>query len=140
MQLTYRGRAHDRDSLPALIGKNRQDDLRRASTSAGPHRDDYLIRLNGRDAKAYASQGQQRTIALSLKLAEIQVMHEELGEWPVLLLDDVMSELDISRRQMLLTRIENIETLITCTHLSDLGGAAYEAAFRIAEGMLEKTE
>lgn len=140
LQLTYQGRSHDRDSLQALIEKNRQDDLRRATTSAGPHRDDYLIRLNGRDAKAYASQGQQRTIALSLKLAEIQVMHEELGEWPVLLLDDVMSELDVSRRQMLLTRIENIQTLITCTHLSDLGGAAYEAAFRIAEGTLEKTE
>lgn len=138
LHLTYQGRVQDGGEFAALLRAARADDLRRATTTIGPHRDDYRIRLNARDAKAFASQGQQRTIALSLKLAEIEVMHEILGEWPILLLDDVMSELDVTRRQMLLTRIENVQTLITCTHLSDLGGAEYEAAYRIEGGMLEK--
>lgn len=137
LTLSYQRRAEDRESLSNLLRAARGEDLRRATTTIGPHRDDYRIQLNGRDAKAFASQGQQRTIALSLKLAEIEVMQEAIGEWPILLLDDVMSELDIHRRQMLLTRIEHVQTLITCTHLSDLGGAAYDAAYHVEEGDLE---
>lgn len=136
LALKYQGRAEDGESLRSLVKAARREDLRRATTTVGPHRDDYRILLNGRDAKAFASQGQQRSIALSLKLAEIDVMREALGESPVLLLDDVMSELDVTRRRMLLTRIERVQTLITCTHLSDLGGAAYEAAYRIENGTL----
>lgn len=138
LELSYQGRAHDADEMAALLRAARHEDMRRGTTSIGPHRDDYRIRLNGRDAKAFASQGQQRTIALSLKLAEIEVMRSILGEWPVLLLDDVMSELDITRRQMLLTRIEQVQTLITCTHLSDLGGASYDAAYQVQQGALRK--
>lgn len=140
LQLSYLGRAHDRDEMQALLRAARTEDMRRATTSIGPHRDDYRIRLNGRDAKSFASQGQQRTIALSLKLAEIEVMREALGEWPVLLLDDVMSELDVGRRQMLLTRIHQVQTLITCTHLTDLGGAQYDAAYLVDNGVLLPSE
>ena len=114
----------------------REEDCRRGFTSVGPHRDDYKIIINGKDARAFASQGQQRTAALSLKLAEIEVMREETNEAPVLLLDDVMSELDVSRRRMLLTRIGGVQTMITCTHLDDLGGAEYEKAISICEGKL----
>lgn len=136
LTLSYQGRAHDRDSLAALVDQSREDDLRRGMTSAGPHRDDIRIQLDGHDAKAYASQGQQRTIALAMKLAEIDVMREMTGEAPVLLLDDVMSELDVGRRRELTARMRGIQTLITCTHLSDLGGAPYDAAYRIENGTL----
>ena len=136
LTLAYESRAASGEALAAMLLSTRQEDLRRASTGVGPHRDDCRLSLNNRDARAFASQGQQRTIALSLKLAEIEVMRGALGETPILLLDDVMSELDINRRQMLLTRIEPMQTLITCTHLSDLGGAGFDAAYRVEGGAL----
>ena len=71
---------------------------------------------SGIDAKAYASQGQTRTAALSMKLAEVQIFKELSGEYPILILDDVMSELDLPRRKKLLQRIHGIQTLLTCTH------------------------
>ncbi len=138
LTLSYEGRAADGDELYRLLRACRTEDLRRGTTGTGPHRDDYRIVVNGRDARAFASQGQQRTAALSLKLAEIEVLGEMIGESPVLLLDDVMSELDVNRRQMLLSRIEKVQTLITCTHESDLGGACYETAYRVEGGTLSK--
>ena len=81
---------------------------------AGPHRDDLDIRLDGLDAKVYGSQGQTRTAALALKLAERQVFREELGAYPVLLLDDVLSELDPHRQEFILTRVGDGQVLITC--------------------------
>ena len=126
----------DEQGLLMLLRAARGEDCRRGFTSVGPHRDDYKIIINGRDARAFASQGQQRTAALSLKLAEIEVMRDETREAPILLLDDVMSELDVSRRRMLLSRIGDVQTLITCTHLDDLGGAKYDKAISIHEGTL----
>ena len=79
-----------------------------------------------------------RTAALSLKLAETEVMRRMLDEPPVLLLDDVMSELDIKRRRMLLERLGGVQTLITCTDLSDLGGAKHDAAVRVENGALRE--
>jgi DNA replication and repair protein RecF len=92
------------DLLEALQ-RSRREDLRRGSTSVGPHRDDVLVRLDGRDARAFASQGQQRTAVVSIKLAEAAVVADMTGERPVLLLDDVLSELDASRRAALLERL-----------------------------------
>jgi DNA replication and repair protein RecF len=92
------------DLLEALQ-RSRREDLRRGSTSVGPHRDDVLVRLDGRDARAFASQGQQRTAVVSIKLAEAAVVADMTGERPVLLLDDVLSELDSSRRAALLERL-----------------------------------
>ena len=108
-------------------------------TSVGPHRDDLLLTLDGMDVRAYGSQGQQRTSALSLKLAELTIMKEATGEWPVLLLDDVMSELDPGRRRQLLSRLRGIQTLVTCTDLTDLAEADVGAAWRVTAGTL-KTE
>ena len=122
--------------LMEALKEARRNDVYAGFTSVGPHRDDYKIIINGRDARAFASQGQQRTAALSLKLAEIEVMRDETREAPILLLDDVMSELDVSRRRMLLSRIGDVQTLITCTHLDDLGGAKYDKAISIHEGKL----
>lgn len=92
-------------------------DILRGSTSVGPHRDDLMFSVNGMDLRSYGSQGQQRTGVLALKLSELAFFKEETGEYPVLLLDDVMSELDKGRREKLLDfiREEHIQTLITAT-------------------------
>ncbi len=84
-------------------------------TSVGPHRDDIRIMVNNIDARTFGSQGQQRTVALSLKLAELEFFYNNFGEYPVLLLDDVLSELDDNRQQKLLEYVSKIQTIITCT-------------------------
>ena len=117
-------------NLDALFGA-REQDVRRLTTSVGAHRDEVLLTVEGREARAYGSQGQQRTAALSLRLAELNVMRDEMGEWPVLMLDDVMSELDPSRRRQLIGRLEGIQTLVTCTDLSDLAGIEPGAAWNV---------
>lgn len=100
-----------------LLRAKRADDIRNGSTSKGPHRDDLKFFVNGRELKLYGSQGQLRTAALALKLSELQFLKSETGEYPLLLLDDVMSELDADRREMLLEFLcrEKIQTLITAT-------------------------
>ncbi len=94
------------------------DELRRGTTLLGPQRDDLSFLINGTEARIYGSQGQQRTVTLALKLAEYRLIEEYVGEPPVLLLDDVMSDLDDSRRKHLLSWITNRgQTFITCTNL-----------------------
>lgn len=95
--------------------KNAQStDIRLGFTSAGPHRDDLSIEINGLSARTYGSQGQQRSIVLALKLAEADILFEKTGERPVILLDDVMSELDMSRRDYLLNHLDGRQVFITC--------------------------
>ena len=101
-----------------LIDK-RNTDLKSGMTNIGPHRDDIGIYINDVDVRTYGSQGQQRTAALSLKLAEIELVKKITEDNPVLLLDDVMSELDSKRRDALLDEIKNIQTIITCTGYDD---------------------
>lgn len=96
-----------------------QIDLNYNSTQTGPHRDDIIFLINGLDARKYGSQGQQRTVALSLKIAEIQLVKKIIHDQPILLLDDVMSELDGTRRDTLLREIQDIQTIITCTGYDD---------------------
>ena len=100
--------------------ENREEDLRLGMTSAGPHRDDLNLSLNRKSMKFFASQGQIRTAALSLKLAQMKVLRQLSGEPPVLLLDDVMSELDRERRMRLVREINDYQTFITCTDETDL--------------------
>lgn len=97
------------------VARYRQKDIMTQSSSVGPHRDDLKFLINGMDVKVYGSQGQQRTVVLSMKLAELRLMQENLGEAPILLLDDVLSELDDNRQRYLFSYTENIQTLITCT-------------------------
>lgn len=94
-------------------------DLVLGYTTVGPHRDDLKITLNGEDVRVFGSQGQQRTAALSLKLAELDIYNQHFGEYPILILDDAMSELDKSRQQRLLKLISGVQTIVTCTHVDE---------------------
>jgi len=101
------------------LKRNMDRDMRLKTTSTGPHRDDLSFQVNGIDIRKFGSQGQQRTAALSLKLSEIELVKKVVHDTPVLLLDDVLSELDSSRQNYLLNSIQNIQTLITCTGLDE---------------------
>ena len=103
-------------TLMGRLENNYEKDLRLGFTTVGPHRDDLDVTIGGVDAKAYASQGQTRTAALALKLSEVQIFKTISGECPILVLDDVMSELDLPRRKKLLKCIEGVQTILTCTH------------------------
>ena len=107
----------DRQALLERLASTRRQDAYRGGTCTGPHRDDLLVELDGKDARAYGSQGQQRTAVLSMKMAELEMVRELRGESPVLLLDDVFSELDADRRRMLLSRCTDAQTFITCTQM-----------------------
>lgn len=102
------------------LRRARDDDIFRGSTSSGPHRDDLLLSLNGVEARLFSSQGQQRSIVLSLKIAELMLLTEMTGETPILLLDDVMSELDQSRRARLMEVIRGHQVFITCTDTAQI--------------------
>ncbi len=97
------------------LKSRRKLDIIRGYTSKGIHRDDFLIYINEKEVGTFGSQGQNRTAVLSLKLSELNVIYEEIGEYPILLLDDFMSELDSKRRQNFLDNIKNIQVIITCT-------------------------
>ena len=101
------------------VRRSRDRDLYLKSTEVGPHRDDLRFTVNGIDIRHYGSQGQQRSAALSLKLAEIELVREASDDVPVLLLDDVLSELDTNRQHALLDSIGSIQTFITCTGLEE---------------------
>jgi DNA replication and repair protein RecF len=92
-------------------------DMRLGFTSIGPHRDDIKFTLNGEDVKLYGSQGQQRTVALSLKLAETETFYNKFNEYPILILDDVLSELDKKRQRKLVGAVEKMQTIFTATGL-----------------------
>ena len=105
--------------LAEKLRKNIDRDIYFGSTQSGPHKDDILFSIDGREVKVYGSQGQQRTTALAARLAEIDLIREETGEDPVLLLDDVFSELDESRQKYLLQSIEGLQAFVTCTGIED---------------------
>lgn len=98
------------------LEKSISRDVTLGYTSIGPHRDDYDISINNKSLKLYGSQGQQRSAVLSLKIAEIELINSETGDFPILLLDDVMSELDENRQKYLMNSIKNVQTFITCTN------------------------
>lgn len=118
----------------SIIGARKKDKELGFST-IGPHRDDIKIEINGNDSRKYASQGQQRTIALAMKLGEVVIYKNEIGEPPVLLLDDVLSELDQDRQSMLLKMTEGFQTILTCTEY-DLKNPA--TLFHISGGSVVK--
>ena len=119
-----------RDMLSALK-RSRADDAKRLFTTFGPHRDDLSLLLSGKDLRAFGSQGQVRTAVLSMKLGELALIENEMGELPTLLLDDVFSELDHQRRNALLQSTKGVQTFITCTDKSDAAGAQADAFYRV---------
>lgn len=112
----------------------RNEELKVKTSLTGPHRDDIAFYVNDMDLRKYGSQGQQRTAALALKLAEIKLVSDNIGDSPILLLDDVLSELDTNRQNKLLNVIDNIQTIITCTGVEDF----INNNFNIAKTMLVK--
>ena len=101
------------------LKESREKDIKYKSTGTGPHKDDLIFLINGNDVRKYGSQGQQRTAALSLKLSEIELVKLVIKDTPVLLLDDVLSELDSNRQNFLINSIGDIQTVVTCTGLDE---------------------
>ncbi len=121
-----------RDMLAGLE-RTRREDMQRMYTHFGPHRDDVAMMLCGKELRAFGSQGQLRTAVLSLKLGEIALIENEMGELPTLLLDDVFSELDIRRRSALLRATEHLQTFLSCTDKQDAAGAHAECFLKVAQ-------
>ena len=118
--------------------ESREKDMRYHTTSVGPHRDDLEFQINDVDIRKFGSQGQQRTVALSLKLSEIEFVKQKINDTPVLLLDDVLSELDSKRQNYLLNSIGDIQTVISCTGLDDFIKNRFQIdkCFNIVDGKI----
>ncbi|MBO2516951.1 MAG: DNA replication/repair protein RecF [Clostridiales bacterium] len=124
------------EKLLKLLKESRAEDLRRVTTTRGPHRDDVELYLNERELKSFGSQGQIRTAVLSLRLASFDLLTKHQGETPLLLLDDVLSELDATRREKLIERVSGAQVLLTCTDISDLSEAKPACVLRVMNGGL----
>ena len=129
-----------KEALYEELQKNRERDIRLKTTSAGPHRDDLLFSVDSVDIRKFGSQGQQRTAALSLKLSEIELVKKIIHDTPILLLDDVLSELDHNRQNYLLNSIHDIQTMITCTGLDEFVNHRFSInkVFKVVEGTVSK--
>lgn len=127
-------------SFEQALLKNKEKDMRIKSTSVGPHRDDIAFLVSDIDIRKYGSQGQQRTAALSLKLSEIELVKQSIHDTPVLLLDDVLSELDKHRQNYLLDSIHDIQTLITCTGVDEFVNHRFSInkVFHVQNGQVTK--
>jgi DNA replication and repair protein RecF len=127
------------DSLEERLTKSHEKDIAQGGTSVGVHRDDLIFSINGVDCRIYGSQGQQRTASLSAKLAEVRFIRRHKGHDPVLLLDDVLSELDKDRQRFLLESMEHIQIIMTCTGAEDILRKAPEGSkiMRVTDGRVE---
>lgn len=136
----------DRESIEKefrkVLNYSKNKEIIKGTTMYGPQRDDYEIFLNEMNIKLYGSQGQQRTAVLAVKLAEVDIMREETGEYPLLLLDDVMSELDLVRQGFLFENINSVQTFITCTDKEILKNKKLEHIkyIEIKNGKLENNQ
>ena len=131
--------APPRDILQRLLEHqetHRQAELDSRQCLSGPHKDDLAVDIDGAPARQFGSQGQTRTAALSLKLAQRELFQEDTGQWPVLLLDDVLSELDARRQAFVLNRIRGGQVFITCCEEEKLEGLEQGAVFRVEDGKL----
>lgn len=129
------------ENLYLAFEKGHEQELRRRMTLFGPHRDDLSFSLNGKDVQTFGSQGQQRTTALSLKLAEIELIHDKIGDYPILLLDDVLSELDDHRQSHLLHAISGkVQTFVTTTNTSGINHETlnHAATFNVCNGSISQ--
>lgn len=129
--------AEDIEKMYNNLSKSRLNDINKGYTSLGIHRDDYIISINSLDVSIYGSQGQKKSSIISLKLSELKVIEEVIGEKPVLLLDDYMSELDEKRRLKFLDIIEDIQIIITTTHKISIDGKE-NTYFYVDNGKIER--
>ena len=135
IKITYDANTKE-DEFAGKLAASLEKDIRLRQTNVGPHRDDFSFFINGIDIRKFGSQGQQRTAALSLKLSEIELVKKLTNDTPVLLLDDVLSELDSNRQNFLLGSIGSIQTIITCTGLDEFINNRFEIdrVFRVVDG------
>ena len=120
IEIEYITECINKEEYIKLLKQRRKLDIIKGFTTKGIHRDDFMIYINNKELSIYGSQGQNRTAILSLKLSELNIIYDEIGEYPILLLDDFMSELDEKRRKNLLEKIENTQVVITCTDKIDI--------------------
>lgn len=130
-----------KNSFLNALDKSINKDIKRGATHKGPHRDDILFYINGTEVKTYSSQGQQRTVLLSLKISELKYIEDETEELPILLLDDVFSELDTERQKYLVDFIKEIQTIITCTDVEYLEKLKLGSSmiYNVVNGMVIKS-
>lgn len=126
------------DEFEKKLKDSREKDLKLSSTCVGPHRDDICFLEKDADLRKFGSQGQQRTLALSLKLAEIELVKEKINDTPVLLLDDVLSELDRNRQNYLLESLDEVQTIITCTGIEEFVDSrlTLDRIFHVVDGTI----
>lgn len=138
LELVYQPSVSAQD-FESQLAARRDQDIRMKMSGTGPHRDDFLFMVHGVDIRRFGSQGQQRTAALSLKLAEIELVRQTIHDEPVLLLDDVLSELDSSRQNYLLDCIREIQTVITCTGLDEFVNHRFsiDRIFKVTDGTVD---
>ena len=120
IEIEYITECKDKNEYLKLLKQRRKLDIIKGFTTKGIHRDDFMIYINSKQLDIYGSQGQHRTAVLSLKLSELNIVYDEIGEYPILLLDDFMSELDEKRRGHFLNKIDNTQVIITCTDKIDI--------------------
>jgi DNA replication and repair protein RecF len=135
-QSTLMDSMNPENDLLKLLFASRQDDLRRLTTGPGPHRDDLQLMLAGQEMHSFASQGQARTAALAMRLAQIDILTKAHHEAPLLLLDDVLSELDEGRQARLLIRLDRMQTLLTCTELSSIKKVNPSCVLTVKDGIV----
>lgn len=138
LHISYERNAGQDELFDAIRG-NRDRDKKMKTSTVGPHRDDLKFMIDSIDIRKFGSQGQQRTAALSLKLSEIELVKKRIQDTPILLLDDVLSELDHNRQNYLLNSIHDIQTMITCTGLDEFVNHRFSInkIFRVVEGTVQ---
>lgn len=135
LKIEFISNCDNKEKYLKLLKERRKLDIIKGFTTKGIHRDDFVIYINGKEVNIYGSQGQNRTVVLSLKIAELNVIYEEIGEYPILLLDDFMSELDEVRRKNFLNNIKNTQVILTCTEKIDLPEVEYNL-YNIRKGKI----
>ena len=136
IEIKYVSNCENKEEYIKLLNSRRKLDIIKGYTTKGIHRDDFTVFLNGKEVSVYGSQGQNRTVVLSLKLSELQVVHDEIGENPILLLDDFMSELDEKRRKNFLKNIKNTQVILTGTEKINLENVE-NTSFCVKKGVIE---
>ena len=138
IEIEYLTECESKEKYLKLLKDRRKLDIIKGYTTKGIHRDDFIIYINKKELNIYGSQGQHRTAILSLKLSELNIIYEETGEYPILLLDDFMSELDEKRRERFLNNIKDIQVIITCTEKLRLEKLKYFSYNVIDGDIIEK--
>ena len=137
IEIEYITECKEKNEYLDILKQRRKLDIIKGFTTKGIHRDNFMIYINKKEINIYGSQGQNRTAMLSLKLAELQVIYDEIGEYPILLLDDFMSELDKIRRKNFLENIKNTQVIITGTEKLDIENLNF-LEYNVSNGQVKK--